>query len=618
MVDRRNMSFINTNYEKNTFPYRLESIVKTIPDKPAIVQGNRMFTWKELDDRVNRLANAFLDLGIKKGERIAIALYNSPEWMECYFAADKIGAIPTNLCPRYVPDEIKYILDDSDAVISVIPEDMVESLVKVRSELNKLLNCIVVGKNVPEDMYGYEALISGYPTTQPEIDFKIKNDVICYIMYTGGTTGFPKGTVWEHECRLLGLSREFLGIVSSEESVAGLLDGLQLPKEAYQTLGKLLPGPVGRALGFASPSINWIIRRPSTPRFATGLIHFIQRFIGGPMTFRLISQLNLKLLVTCPLYHGAAYELSFAVFPIGTTLVFLENKSFTPEELWKTVEKEKISLMIIVGDAFARPMVEELERAEKEGISYDFSSLISIISSGVMWTPEVKKRLLKYLPHCILTDAVGTTEVSEATPMVSTSSSKEIEKVAIKINPKDKRHPRRIINPETGMDAKPGEIGELIYGGYMAKEYWKDPKKTARTFKTIDDKRWFFVGDMGTVDENGYFHLIGRGTSVVNTGGEKVYPEEVEEIIKLNSKVEDAAVIGLPDDRWGEAVTAIIQLRDGEVAIPDEIIDYCRGKMAGYKKPKNVIFTDSLPRTMSGKVEKTKLMEMAIDLIEGR
>lgn len=609
------MGSINDQYEKNTFPYRLESIVETIPDKLAIVHGDRKFTWKEFDNRINKLANAFLDLGVKKGEKIAIALYNSPEWMECYYAADKIGAVPTNLCPRYVPSEIKYVLDNSEAVVSVIPDDMVDRLTQVRPELNKLRHCLVTGKNTSEDMYGYEDLISKYPATKPQIDFKIKNDDICYIMYTGGTTGIPKGTVWEHECRLLGLSREFLGVASNEEAISGLINGLDLPKEAYQSLGKLMPGPVGKVLSFGAPSINWLLRRSFTPRLATGLIHTIQRFIGGPLTFRLISRLNLKLLVTCPLYHGAAYEISFAVFPLGIPLVFLKDKSFNPEELWETVERERVSLMIIVGDAFARPMVEELENAQSKGKHYDLTSLISIISSGVMWTPDIKKRLLKNLPQCLMADAIGTTEVSEATPMVSTSSSKEIQKVAIKVNPKDKRHPRRVVNPETGKDAKPGEIGELIYGGYMAKEYWKDPEKTAKTFRTIDDKRWFFVGDMGTVDENGYFHLIGRGTSVVNTGGEKVYPEEVEEIIKLYSKVKDAAVIGVPDERWGEAVTAVVQLRDGEVAIADEIIDYCKGKMAGYKKPKHVVFTDSFPRTLSGKVEKIKLKEIATEIV---
>ncbi|MDY6965458.1 MAG: AMP-binding protein [Halobacteriota archaeon] len=606
------MSSINQQYEKNTFPYRLESIVKKIPDKLAMVQGDRKFTWKEFDDRVNRLANTLLDLGVKKDEKVAIALYNSPEWMECYYAADKIGAVPTNLSPRYVPDEIKYILDDSDAVVVVIPDDMVERLVQVRPDLEKLKHCIVVGEDVPEGMYRYEELISKYPATKPDIDYKIKNDDICYIMYTGGTTGFPKGTVWEHECRLLGLAREGIGHSSA---VGSMLGGSQLPKEVLIEAGKMMPIPgMSKILSGSAPIINWFIRRQAVLRMLDRSGPAIFGILNRPTGFRITNQF-LSFLVASPLYHGAAYESTLMFFSLGSPLVFLTSNSFRPKELLETIERHKASSMIIVGDAFARPIVEELEKAEGEGREYNLSSMIFIVSSGVIWSPEVKKRLHKYLPQCIMADAVGTTEVSEATAMVSTSADKEISKVKIKINPKDKRHPRRVINPTTGKDAKPGEVGELIYGGYMAKEYWKDPEKTEKTFRYLDGKRWFYVGDMGTMDEEGYFNFIGRGSSVVNTGGEKVFPEEVEEIIKLHQKVKDAAVVGVPDERWGQAVTAVIQVRDGEELSTDEIIDYCRGKMAGYKKPKHVVFTDSFPRTLSGKVEKIKLKEIATEML---
>ena len=602
----------NDLYEENTFPYRLESIVKTIPERLAIVHGDREFTWKEFDIRVNRLANAFLDLGVKKDDRIAIALYNSPEWMECYYAANKIGAIPTNLSPRYVSDEIRYILDNSDAVIAVIPDDMVDRVSEVRSELNLLKHCLVVGKNTLEDMIRYNDLILKFPPSRPEISYSIKNNDICYIMYTGGTTGYPKGTVWEHECRLLGLVKEGIGHSSA---IGSMLSGSQLPKEMLIEAGELMSAPgMGRILGATTPIVNWAIRRKA-------ILKLLDR--SGPAIFGLLNRsfgfvtMNqmLSFLVASPLYHGAAYESGFMFFNLGVPLIFLTNKSFNPKELLETIEKYEVSSMIIVGDAFARPIVEELERAEEEGVTYDLSSLIFMVSSGVMWSPDVKKRLYKYLPQCVMADAVGTTEVSEATAMVSTSADENISQVRIKINPNDKRHPRRVINPETLEDVRPGEVGELIYGGYLAKEYWKDAYKTARTFREIDGERWFFVGDMGTMDEDGYFNFIGRGTSVVNTGGEKVYPEEVEEILKLYYKIKDVAVVGVPDERWGEAVTAVIQLKDGEVSTSKEIIDYCRGKMAGYKKPKHVVFSDSLPRTMSGKIEKIPLKEMATEAL---
>ena len=603
----------NNQYEENTFPYRLESIVNTIPNKLAIIHGEREFTWMEFDQRVNRLANAFLDLGIEKDDKIAIALYNSPEWMESYYAANKMGAIPANLNPRYVSREIKYILENSDATAVIIPDDMADRLSKIRSEIKLLRHCIVVGRNTPDDMINYTDLMLKFPPSRPEIKYKIKNDDVCYIMYTGGTTGTPKGTVWEHECRLLGLAREGIGHSSA---IGTMLSGSQLPKELLREAGDLTSVPgAGRILSGASPFINWSIRRQNIlkmlDRSGPGIFNFLNR----PFGFRLTNQLQ-KFLVASPMYHGAAYESSFMLFSLGAPLVFLTGKSFSPKELLETIEKHEVTSMIIVGDAFARPIVEELERAEEAGKYYDLSSLLFIGSSGVMWSPEVKKRLYDYLPQCVMADAVGTTEVSEATAMLSTSIDKEIPNVRIKINPKDKRHPRRVINPETWEDAKPGEVGELVYGGYLAREYWKDPYKTAKTFKYINGKRWFFVGDMGTMDDDGYFNFIGRGTSVINTGGEKVFPEEVEETIKLYHKIKDVAVIGVPDDRWGEAVTAVIQVRDGEVITSDEVLDFCRGKMAGYKKPKHVVITDSFPRAMSGKVEKVPLKKIAVEQLE--
>lgn len=600
----------NDIYEENTFPYRLESIAKTIPNKLAIVHGEREFTWSEFDGRVNRLANAFLDMGINKNEKIAIALYNSPEWMECYYAANKIGAIPTNLNPRYVSDEIRYILDDCDAAVAVIPDNMVERLSEVKSELKLLRHCLVVGKSTPWDMYNYQEVTLKYPPCKPDINFKIKNDDICYIMYTGGTTGLPKGTVWEHECRLLGLSREGIGHSSA---IGSILSGSQLPKEMLKEAGEKIPVPgAGKILSDTTPIINWAIRRQNILKMLDKSGPTLLGLLNRPVGFRTMNQL-LSFLVASPLYHGAAYESGFALFSLGIPLIFLTKRSFSPKELLETIEKHRVSSMIIVGDAFARPIAEALEKSDMMGRRYDLSSLIFIASSGVMWSPEVKKRLHGYLPQCIMADAVGTTEVSEATAMISTSLDREIPKVRIKINPNDRRHPRRVINSLTMEDAKPGEVGELIYGGYMAREYWKDPYKTAKTFKYIDGKRWFFVGDVGVMDEEGYFNFIGRGTSVINTGGEKVFPEEVEEILKFYHKIRDVAVIGVPDDWWGEAVTAIVQVKNGEVTTSQEVIDYCRGKMAGYKKPKHVVFTDSFPRTMSGKVEKTPLKEMAIE-----
>jgi fatty-acyl-CoA synthase len=593
--------YVDGHKDNHTWAGRLQTIVKAVPNETAFIQGERRLTWKQFDLRTNRLANALLSLGIKKEDRVTIMGFNSIEWMESYFAVSKIGAVPVNLNPRFVPAELKYLLDDSDSVAIIMEEDYLEAIAEARPELPRLKHFIVIGKNVPAGMNGYEKLMADFPETRPVFPWKVSNEDFAFLFYTGGTTGYPKGTVWDGVNRVHGL--DAIMLTALEPLIKRLPD---LPSEAYPALLTTLPLPFSEKF-FKGRFFRWLINK------ATGserVDRLFLRLLGTRLNYKL-SAGKMKLISVAPLFHGTAYETNFSMIGAnaGTSIYLTQRHPFSPAELWQTVERAKANMIVIVGDAFAIPMIEELEKKD-----YDIRSLAVIISSGVRWSPGVKKRFLKKNPGLLLLDELGSTETSAAFTQISSSEDQNISMLKIKIKPEG-INSSRVINPLTLKDARPGEKGELVFGGFNSLGYWKDPERTKRTFYEMDGKRWFRVGDEGTVDEEGYFNFIGRGSSIINTGGEKVYAEEVEEILMQHDKVADAAVTGITDPRWGEAVTALIELREDADLMPEEIIAFCRDRMAGYKKPKHVLFVPEVPRTATGKLARAELKKKAEEMI---
>ncbi len=588
--------------DDNTWGGRLRKLAETVPETTAMIRGDRKLTWKEFYHRTNRLANALLDLGIKKEDRVSIIGFNSIEWMESYFAVSKTGAVPVNVNPRFVAAEIKHILENSDSVALITQQEYLDTLQSIKGDLPLLKHMIVMGDYSDEETISYDRLMNEYPQTEPALPWKVTNEDFAFLFYTGGTTGYPKGTVWDYENRVRGLDAIMITALSP------LIQRLPyLPSDAYTPLLKTLPLPLTQGMlksGIAKRIVERLGESDRADRISL-------RLLGSKLNYRLMAG-KMKLLVVAPLFHGTAYETAFSMIGAagGTSIFLCKSHPFDPAELWSEVERHKANLVIIVGDAFAIPMIEELERQ-----SYDISSLALIISSGVRFSPWVKKRFHSRHPGLIILDELGSTETSAAYAQVSSAEDDELGQ--LKIQTVDKGiNVNKVINPVTGEDVKPGEKGELIFGGYNALGYWKDPERTARHFREIDGKNWFFIGDEGTVDEQGYFHLIGRGSSIINTGGEKVYAEEVEEILLEHPGIRDVAVTGVLDDRWGEAVTAMVELEKGADLGPEEIIEYCREKMAGYKKPKNVFIVDEVPRSATGKLERGQLKDRAKSLME--
>jgi len=597
----------------NTFGARLEKLARLIGDKVALIQGERRLTWKQLDERVNRLANALVDLGVKKEERVGIAGFNSIEWMESYFAISRIGAVPFNLNPRFTHDEIKYVMEDADAVATLVEDEYAPAVKAVGDEVASLRNLIVYGvgkppKDVPEGAIVYDDLMAKYPPTKPKLGYKVTNEDFAMLLYTGGTTGYPKGTVWDGEQRVKGLETlVFNGLVP----IIARID----EKKTFDFVIGLNPIPGAKAL---FPVLRPIL---SLGFNKTLIARLSKRLEGTPLMIKLDRRLikgGYKFLPAPPLFHGAAYYNVFGnIVGVGTTTVFLPTPHpFNAKEFLETIEKERVNMAMIGGDAFAIPILEELRNAKKEGRTYKLSSLTGISSSGVRWSAHIKKEMHEYMPHFIAIDGYGSTESSVAYSSIGTADDKEEAGAGAKITPKRGVYSLqarcRVVNPDTGEDVKPGsgEIGEFLTGGYMALGYWKCPKKAEHDFRVVDGERYFFAGDAGTVDAGGVFHLVGRGREeIINTGGEKVYAEEVEEVIKSHPKIRDVGVTGVLDERWGEAVTAVIELEKGEELTAEEVIDYVGQKLAGYKKPKHVIFVESLPRGASGKVERIRLKE---------
>ena len=582
--------------------YILERNARSVPNYPVAIFGDKRLMWGEFDKRANQLAHALLEMGIRKGDRIGIMLYNDRcfEYLETTFAAWKIGAVPVDVNYRYLSSEIEYVVEDSDATTFVFQDEFTEQIKK--ADIKKVKNYICVGKNGLSDIPEYEELINRYSTDRPKIEYELKADDVATQTYSGGTTGFPKGFFWRNET----YTKFFIYAAKSDfaQNLGDLF--MNAPESLFKTIGSMISLPsIGRILshdfirkfvGYLPPAIVG-----KTTELAWPIIsQFIPYFLGG----------RLRILAAGSLMHGWADIVAWTAESLGGAAVFLIGRSFDPEELWETVEKKKVNVVAVIGETQCVPMADVLDRKH-----YDLSSLMVIMTSGMYVSPDTKKRLHKHIPHMLFGESFAGTETVTTNVAISTSGDEGIERSAFKITDScqvwnDKNEP---VKP-----GEEGEIAKLCLDG-QPYEIYKKPEKTAETYRKIDGKIWIFTGDRATVDEKGRIIFIGRGSSCINTGGEKVYAEEVENIIEGHPKVKGAGVVGVPDKRWGEAVTAVIQLKEGEKATEDEIRDFCRDKIAGYKIPKRVIFVEKdLPRLITEELDKKKIKEIAEEKVLGK
>jgi fatty-acyl-CoA synthase len=515
-----------------------EAIAGEAPDRVAIVCGDRHLTYAELDERANRLAHVLSDHGIGAGASVAIQLTNCPEYLETVFAALKLGAAPVNVNYRYVADEIAYILANSDADALVHHDDFAGAVGGARFAG---LALAVAHDGAPSP---YEDALGRAPATRARARREPSGDDLI-LLYTGGTTGLPKGVMWRND-------------------------------DLYVAL--------------------WQMGRPGAEP-------------PDPVAAVAVGKRAATALAASPLMHGTALFVALSTLAGGGTVVLIDSPRLDVAAVLDAVARERVEVLSIVGDAFARPLLAQLDAAPGR---WDLSSLKAITSSGVMWSPEAKRGFLRHAAHVTLLDSMG---ASEGIMSRSTTTARDTDIERARFAASDRV---RVID-DAGRDVVPGsgEVGLLAVGGRIPLGYHKDDEKTARTFRVVDGSRYSIPGDYATVDTDGSIRLLGRGSACINTGGEKVYPEEIEEIVKSHPAVFDAVVVGVPDERWGERVVALVQPRSSDAAVSAaELARFCRDRMAGYKRPKEFFTVESLARSPAGKVDYPLLRALAAELAD--
>ncbi len=517
-----------------------EAVADVAGGRPALAVDGRRTSWMGFERRAAGVATTLTAHGLGAGSKVALFLYNGAEYPEAQFAAFKIRGVPANVNYRYVDDELAYILDNSDAEAIVFDADLADRVAAVRDRCPGLRVAVQVGgDDVPPWAVDYEVAAAADP--MPPIN-RSGDDL--WFLYTGGTTGMPKAVMWDHT-NLLGMMENTFR-------------------------------PFGEAV-------------PTTPAEAAATA---ERVLA-------VGQ-EIRQLCGAPLMHGTSGLPALATLTHGGMLATLSARSFDADELWEVVERERITMTTVVGDAFTKPMVEALDRAAAADAMPDLSSLRLVLSSGVIFSAPVKERLLAHHP-CTIVDALGSSEGAGMARQVSTKGSERgTARFALG------EHTTVFTDDDREVAPGSGERGRVALGYPLPLGYYKDPDKTAAVFPTVNGRRWSIPGDYATVEADGTITLLGRGSACINTGGEKVYPEEVEEALKELASVRDANVVGLADDRWGQAVTAVVELEPGVEAAGDveaALRDGVRAHLAGYKVPKRIVVVPRVERSPNGKTD---------------
>ena len=527
-----------------------ESIADAVPERPAVTNGTVTRTWAEYDDRAARIATALTAAGLRPDSKVGLYLYNGNEYLEAQYGTFKMRGVAINVNYRYLDEELRYLLDNSDAEALFFHTSLGDRVARVIDRLPNLKLLVEVDDGGPS-IGGRAVPYDGLVAEHSPMDRITRHEADLYMLYTGGTTGMPKGVMYP----MGDICRFFSGL-------GYLAAGLPAPEHPSEL------GPKARDLadqGLTTVSI-------------TG----------------------------APLMHGTGLWLGALMHHMmGGHVVTLTNRSLDAHELLAGIEHHRCTHNTIVGDSFSKPIIRALDEASERGTPYDTSSLKMMVSSGVMWTTEVKQALLDRIPQVVLYDAMGSSEGS----MGSQVTMRGVETQTAKFT----KNPTTKVFREDDTEVTPGsgEIGRVAAGGLVPIGYFKDPEKSARTFRVIDGVRYSFPGDMAQVAEDGTLILLGRGSNVINSGGEKIFPEEVEEAVKRHPGVIDCLVVGVDDETFGQAVTAVASLAPDAEASEADVIATVKQHIAGFKAPKRVVFVSQVPRAPNGKADYRAARDLA-------
>ena len=522
-----------------------DRVAATVPDRPAVISGDQVITYAQLEDRAARLAMTLAANGIGSGDRVGLFMYNRREYLETIYAAFKLGAIPVNMNFRYRAEELTELLRISGADALLYPVSLGRVVSAAMTAIGSPPLLLEVVDDLSTGVAGamtYDIALTAEPLRTPQA---LSGDDRIFV-FTGGTTGLPRAVVWLH---------------------AQLFDA-QLVS---------LYGPARR-------------------RWPTSLTEIVGRAadvdVAPPIT-----------LPITPLMHAMAMFNTMNTLVLGGTVVFLDSPSFDPERTLRTIAQRRVSRVIIAGNAVAVPLIELLESPARARDPIDVSSVTSIMSSGMLWSDETKRHLLQHFTAQLF-DIVGS---SEGGPYAySTVSS--LQDLPSRLQLAD----GAVVLDETGaeLDPESGQVGLLAYRGAMPLGYFNDPVKTAQVYQTRGVHRYVAPGDWVRLLGGGRLEFLGRGSAVVNTGGEKVYPAEVEDVLLAMDDVADCAVFGVDDDRWGQVVAAVVEPRPGAQLSPAAVTERLTTTLAGYKKPRRVVMVESMGRSPSGKLDLLALRDL--------
>ena len=522
----------------------IESVATTIPDRTALIAGDVRHTYGELNARANRVGHVLLDAGVQPGDHVGIYAMNRAEWVETMLGCLKIRAVPINVNFRYVEGELVYLFGNADLTALVVERrylDLASTALKSAGAVRCLLVLAdgTTSDSVPLPARDYEQVLA---EAAADGDFPARSGDDHYLIYTGGTTGMPKGVLWRHEDLF------------------------------FSALARPLP--------------NGELAKVPEDLLATTE--------NDPLVF----------LTVAPLMHGAAQLGVLIALTNAGTVTLWTGRTFDADAIWQLAAREHAVSITIVGDAMGRPLADALAA---DPAAFDASSLFAIASAGAILTDAVRDVFREHLPNVMLIDSYGATELGHSGTEAGGRGVFRMSDDSAVLD--DDLRP---------VQAGSGAVGRIGRRGHIPLGYYGDPEKTASTF-LIDGNgvRWVVPGDLATVREDGSVELLGRGSTIVNTGGEKVFPEEVENAIASHPGVADVLVVGVPDDRYGERVAALVVLRDGETLDLDELRAHCRDRVAGYKTPREVFVVPQIQRSPAGKADYPWGKAQALQLSRG-
>jgi len=642
-------------------------------DRPAIIYGTERISWYQLNSRINKLANALRKLGIKKGDKVAFLFYNSPQFLESNLAIQELGAIPVPTNFRYVASEIEFLLNNSDSVAFLFDDDALPELQTIRKQIPNVKYLIHDGPNTPSDMLNYESLIQQGKDKEIKVDLDVHDTAV--IIYTGGTTGRPKGVMlsydnilYNEEAAMAFLSRLLPPItelddprfaknelqrrlLEASKSLTGIPEVFfEDPKMRDKVIVVDTPSRIGPSL----TTMTYVIREGKIKAFMgmppagkyDGTVkmaiaeHLRELANFKPLSysswgrFKLVFKM-LKLMATGgvrvtgekevakalskamrsgakeeevdktilvpPLFHLASY----AVFLIswmfqGYSVVFLKSKKFNAMELLEMIEREKLKQIFLVPTMW-KWLIDAIENSPRK---FDLSSVSICLTGAAVLHGSYKRKLLQYFPNGVVVDAFGQSETAPVTTMRVDGNVEEVQDRCVGSLLEGLE--MKIVD-ENNQPVGEGQVGEICYKGPSVMQgYYKDLEKTKQA---IDAEGFLHSGDLGYIKE-GQFFVLERKKECINTGGEKVFPVEVEEALLENPNIAEACVIGVPDEKWGESIRAVIVLKEGKKVSEDEVIKMVEGKIAGFKKPRSVIFAKELPVSPVGKILRAKIREL--------